>query len=161
MRILFLLTALSCYGSIIKKPPVVIRPTEIAYKDLPCPEADQKIIEHIITKIDSDSWFDLWYTRTEVYKLGALIDELHPLKFLTSILTNPKAKLSLQRFWPDVLKRGGFLDGLVPKMNRESEKGLLNQYIEGFAEELQVHPEEIRPYFDKKEWESLVEYLIR
>ena len=62
--------------------------------------------------------------------------------------------------WNDHFKRNGFLDGLAPSLTREAEKGKLDQYLKDFAAEVGVTVENIRPYFDVRDWENLVLYLI-
>lgn len=146
-------------ATIIKKPPS--KPVDLPYTELPCSEADKKIIFEIITMISDNNWLDLLLKRAEIYKLGSHIDHVHPMKFVTTILNNPELKSSLQKLWPDPLKRAGFLEGLVPKMNREAERNRLNQHIENFATELRVSPAELKPFFESRDWEEMVQHLIR
>ena len=60
----------------------------------------------------------------------------------------------------DFFKKSGFMDGLAPSLSRESEKGKLESFLPDFAQEIGVPLEGIRPFFQSKDWEHLVRFLM-
>jgi len=145
-------------ASIIKKPPA--KPTETPYKDLVCTQQDKDYIYKIISTMAESSLWSLLYNQSSLKSLGAQINHVHPLKFLSAIFTNPYLKSCMASIWNDHFKRNGFLDGLSPSLTREAEKGKLNQYLNEFAVEVNTPVEDLRPYFEAGDWKNLVLYLI-
>ena len=145
-------------ASIIKKPPA--KPTEITYKDLICTDQHKACIYEIISTMAEHGKLSLLFKQSHLKELGAQINEVHPLKFLSAIFTDPYLKSCMYYIWNDHFKRNGFLDGLGPSLTREAERGKLHQHLNEFSAEVGVPPEHVRPHFDTCDWENLVLYLI-
>ena len=145
-------------SSIIKIPA---KSKHLPYEEIPCSDHDKACIREIITTLGENGKFSLLFKQGRLRALGVEIEDLHPLKFLTSIFCYPDLRLYMVEVFDDYFKRMGFMDGLEPNMNREAAKGKLNQYIEKFAEEINIAPAKIRPYFDNHDWEEMVRVLIR
>lgn len=103
----------------------------------------------------------LLFKQSQLKEMGAQINHVHPLKFLSSIFADPYLKSCMAYVWDDYFKKNGFLDGLAPSLTREAEKGKLTQYLSEFAAEVGVKEADLRPYFDVKDWENLVLFLIQ
>ena len=155
--ILFSLLAAPACGSIFRKPPG--KPTELTYDQLECTDQDKAIIREIITTIADSSKLNLLFKQNYLRELGAQINHVHGLKFLGTIFADDELKVAMKSVWIDYFKRNGFLDGLAPSLTRESEKGKLNQYINDFSASVKQKPETLRPYFDTRDWEGLVQQL--
>ena len=95
-----------------------------------------------------------------MHSLGAQINYVHPLKFLSSILMHDHLRVCLKECFGDYFKRNGFMDGIGPSLTQEADKGLLNQYIDDFAKEVGAESAEIRPFFEKRNWEGLVRFFL-
>lgn len=67
----------------------------------------------------------------------------------------------MPNIFDDYFKRNGFLEGLGPSLTREAEKGKLDPYLNDFAAELNIPVNQIRTYFQTRDWENLVRYLIQ
>jgi hypothetical protein len=132
-----------------------------SYDQLICTQDDKDTIYEIISTIAENGKLTLLFKQTDLRDLGEKIDHLHPLKFLTSIFTNPKLKVDMVNVFDDFFKRAGFMEGLGPNLTKEAEKEKLNQYIGDFAAEVGVTEEGIKPYFEQRDWEGLVIYLIQ
>jgi hypothetical protein len=156
--IFFAFVAAPATGSIIKKPPE--KPKDTPYKDLVCTEQDKAYIYEIISTMSENGKLSLLFKQSYLKEIGAQINHLHPLKFLSAIFTEPHLKSCMYYIWDDRFKKNGFLDGLGPSLSREAEKGKLEQYLKDFSIEVGVTVENIRPYFDVHDWENLVLYLI-
>lgn len=134
---------------------------EVAYKDLVCTEQDKMNIIEIITILAENSKFSLLLKQTYLKGLGAQINHVHPLKFLSTSIGSPHLKSCVSIIFDDYFKRNGFMDGLGPSLTREAEKGKLDFYLPGFCAEVGVTPEEITPYCNARDWENLVRFLIQ
>lgn len=145
--------AVSLIASMIKFPP---EKKSEAYSDLVCTEEDQAVIYEIITTMAENGKLALLLKKNYMQGLGSRINHVHPLKFLSTIVTHPHLRECLQGFYGDYFKRNGFMDGLAPSLTRESDKGKLNQYIEDFAKEVNVAKEEVAAFFETRDWEGLV-----
>jgi len=148
----------SYLASIIKIPPVK---KAAGYHDLVCTDQDQRIIHEIVVSLYENSKFSLLLKKGYLDSLGAQIIHVHPLKFLGTIFSDPRLKEHMTDIFDDYFKRNGFLDGLVPSFNRETEKGNISHHLKEFAEHVQVPLEAIQPFFQSKDWEKLVWHLIK
>lgn len=151
------------FGSMIKFPSN--RSGDIAYRDLVCTEQDQATIRYLIATISESNWLELGYRRSEMYELGAKINHVHPLKFLSTIFTNPASKQQMKAVYNDFLKWGYFMDGVESNLDRFVQMGTLWRHIPDFCEELKIPREMLQPFFDDpnvdgQKWKKLVRYLI-
>jgi hypothetical protein len=146
-------------ASIIKKPPA--KPVETPYNQLVCTAQDKAYIYEIISTMAQNGKLTLLFKQSQLKEMGAQINHVHPLKFLASIFSDSYLKTCMVSVWDDYFKRNGFLDGLAPSLTREAESGKLNQYLAEFATEVGHSEESLRPYFDARDWENLVLFLIQ
>jgi hypothetical protein len=146
-------------SSIIKKPPA--KPSEILYKDLVCTEADRMNIYEIISTMAEKGKLGLLFQQNHLREVGSQINHVHPLKFLAVIIKDPHLKSCMFYIWDDYFKRNGFLDGLTPSLTREAEKGKLDAYIKDFADDIGASHETLKSYFDVRDWENMVLFLIQ
>jgi hypothetical protein len=144
-------------ASMIKFPP---ENKPEAYKDLVCTETDLSNIHEIITMMAENGKLSLLLKKNYLQNLGAQINHVHPLKFLSSIISDQKLKACLYEVFGDYFKRNGFMDGIGPSLSRESDKGKLHQYIPDFCEEINVPQDHLSKYFVTRDWEGLVRFLI-
>lgn len=146
-------------ASIIKIPPPDSN-KEIPYSELVCNEADKQNIGYIIMTMAENGKLSLLFKQSELKRIGAEINHVHPLKFLETIFSNPTLKDCMREIHHDYFKWNGFMDGLVPSLNNQSDQGKLMQYVKEFAKSTNSVPEEIAPYFQSRDWENLVRYLM-
>lgn len=151
-------TPQSTLAAIIKIPPA--KPADQTYQDLVCTEADKEGIAKIVTMLGENGKISILLNQGYLKALGAQIDHVHPLKFLSTVFSNPELKASMRKVFDDYFKRNGFMEGLGPNMTREQEKGKLYQYIPDFAKEVDIPIDNIRFFFQTSDWEGLVQFLI-
>jgi len=132
----------------------------LAYKDLVCTEKDQAKIYEIITLMAEHGKIGLLFKKNYIENLGAQIQHVHPLKFLSTIVTHYYLRSCLDDIFDDYFKRGGFMDGIGPSLSREAEKGTLDQYIGDFAQEVHISQDRLTKYFRNHDWEDLVRLFI-
>ena len=147
----------SLIASIIKFPPEN-KPN--SYETLACTEEDREKIYEIITTLGDNGKLYLLTKRSHLKGLGAQITHVHALKFLSTIVTNPRLRACLPEIFKDYFKRTNFMEGLSPSLSRESEQGKLDEFIDGFAKEINIPREQLRPFFQNRDWEGLVRFFF-
>lgn len=146
------------FGSIIKIPPA--HQAELLYKDLIFTEQDKLYICELITTMSQSNKFQLLFKQSHLKMIGAQINHVHPLKFISTIFSDPELKSLMPTIRDDSFKWSGLLDGLGPSLTREAIKGKLQLYLNDFAEEVHLAPEAIRPYFESRDWDNFIRFLI-
>lgn len=147
-------------GSIIKFPPNGDKGDK-SYDELPCSTIDMAIIHEIITGLAEYSRLTLLFKQGDHLKqLGAQINHVHPLKFLSTIFKDPDLRSHMLTIAEDGLKWTGFLDGLAPNLTKEADKGKLEQHLAAFCTDVGIPPDHIKKYFQNRDWESFVRYLM-
>ena len=126
-----------------------------SYSELVCTDQDKAIIYEIITELAEHGKISLLFKQGYIKDLGAQIQHVHPLKFLSTIVTHPYLVSCLAEIFDDFFKRDGFMDGLGPRLSKEAEMGKLGQYIEDFANEVRVPKERLIIFFRNHDWEGL------
>lgn len=148
-------------ASIIKFPPPDGPKGDLTYAQLVCSDQDKAFIYEIITTMSENGKLTLLFQQGHLKQLGAQINHVHPMKFVTTILNNPRLRSCLNDIAEDYFKWNGFMDGLGPSFNREADRGKLDHYINDFAAEMGVTPDAIRKYFQNRDWEGLVKFLMK
>lgn len=148
----------SCFASIIKVPPAP--QPELSYKDLIFTEQDRANIYELITTMAQNNKLQLLFKQGHLKTIGAQINHVHPLKFLSSISTNPEIKALMGNLHDDHFKWNELMNGLGAGLTREAIKGKLDIYLNDFANETELSPEDIRPYFESRDWDGFVLFLM-
>lgn len=133
----------------------------IPYTDLVCTDQDKACIEELIVTIGENGKFSLLLKQDHLKYLGAQINHVHPIKFLAVGVASERRKTCLLSIFDDYFKRNAFMDGLGPSLSREMEKNNVEKYLPEFSEEIGVSIDEIQPYFQSRNWEDLVRFLIQ
>ncbi len=131
-----------------------------SYQGLVCTEQDKTTIYEIITTLAEHGKLSLLLKQSHLKGLGSQINHVHPLKFLSTIVTNPRLRECLVDIFDDYFKRNGFMDGIGPSLSREAERGKLAMYVNDFSEEVKVKKEDVEPFFRKQDWEGLVRFFF-
>jgi hypothetical protein len=147
----------------IIKPPLggTTKPIgEIPYSALVCTEADKEKIFQIITTIAQHGKITLLFKSSELKRMGAEINHVHPLKFLATVFSNLTLKVYMSEIYGDYFKWNGFMDGLGPSLTNHAQQGKLDFYLNDFAKEVEVAPEALKGFIASLDWESFVCYLM-
>lgn len=149
--------------------PLDLPPAPSAFDALPCTEEHKEVISEIVCTMEKDSIWSLWKKEDSMKALGLKIADLHPLKFLAALFSDPKRKLKapMVEIWKHRVKKYGFLNtpspksSLVESLNEKSDQRELEQHLPYFAKAVGVKTDAIRPFFDRRNWEGLISHLIQ
>jgi hypothetical protein len=108
-----------------------------------------------------NGYIDLLLQKTYLKQLGASINHVHPLKFLAVVFTNPYLKKCMGEVLKDYFTRINFLEGLGANLSKEAEKKRLDPYALDFAKEVNAPLDAIQHFFNSRDWEGFVRYLLR
>jgi hypothetical protein len=132
----------------------------VAYIALACTEEDRLCIYEIISTLAKTNAALLLFKEERLNEVGEQIRHLHPLKFLSSVLTHPYLKGCLREIFDDFFKRRGFLSGFTPNLLREVEKGTMDCYQVEFAQEVQIPLESFASFLQSRDWEGMIQALL-
>ncbi|MBX9744517.1 MAG: hypothetical protein K2X08_04830 [Chlamydiales bacterium] len=148
-------------ATIIKFPPTGDRGDK-PYSELICSEKDIAAIEKLITNLAKHDWLTLFFTNegTLLKQLGAQINHVHPLKFLSTIFKDPTLRSCMSIIADDYLKWGNFMEGLAASLTKEADKGKLELHLTAFCADIGIPLKHIEKYFPNRTWEALVRSLM-
>lgn len=130
------------------------------FLELPCSSKDRQKIHQLILQMAEENKFHLLIHQAELRELGKEIDHVHPLKFLSVILTDSHLKSCLKQIRNDYFKWSNFIDGLSKKLTAFSMYGQTHIYMHDFAKELGLNPAALESFFQSRRWADLVTFLI-
>ena len=137
-----------------------------SYQQLVMTENEAKIIYQIIDSLGNWGLGKLFWNQSEMEALGNKVQHVHPLKFLEKVLLNPHLKQAMIKAKGTIAKWRGFLHGssgspgFLAKCNREADRNNFAPYIVGFCQVVEAHPEQVRYFVERREWEKLVLFLF-
>lgn len=131
-----------------------------AFEELPLSEQEQDTIEKIMHSLATYNIPKLLWKQKDLEKMGKSINQVHPLRFIGHIITQPILRSDLQEVHRSFFKWRGFLDGFRRRMTEEFYKGNLKAYLPGFCEELHIKEEVIDHFIDRRDWEGLVKAIL-
>lgn len=148
-------------ASIIKIPSPDQQPAgKAAFKDLECTVDDIRKINEIISKMGEKNKVYLLLHEAYLRKIGDEVRHVHPLKFLSVILSDPYLKSCMAKFRTDFFKWHNFISDLESALDLHSSQGTLSMYVDDFAKSINVPPDGIKKYIDKHEWTQMIDYIL-
>jgi hypothetical protein len=141
-------------------PYKVEDPRYNTFEDIPLHEKEEKVIEKLMRCLASSSVPKLIWKQNDLQKLGKAINHVHPLKFISHIINQPILRSDLQEVHRNYFKWRGFLDGFRRRMTEEFYKDTLKDLIPGFAQSVDVRPEIVEHFVERRDWEGLVKSIL-
>lgn len=138
------------------------KPQESSYADLDltCSEAQKQTIYDLIEAMAHHSTLWLLNHRSELNAMGNSIQGVHPLKFLETIFSNAELTQDMKEIFKSYFKRKNLMEGLGDSLTLKAKSNDLNIFLPDFAKAVGVTTEEISLFFESKDWEGLVRYLM-
>ncbi len=146
-------------ASIIKFPPEGDK-SDASYAELSCSSEDMACIAEILMTLAEHGKISLLFKQGHLKQLGAQINHVHPLKFLSTIFKDPELRDCMKKVADDYFKWSGFMEGLAPSLTKEADKGKLEKHLADFSKDIGISPDHIRKYFQNRDWESLIHSLM-
>jgi hypothetical protein len=146
---------------IVIPPPTQPPTADVAYDQLACSDVDkQKITRLISTIAENGKLVLLLKYQRELRQIGREIDHVHPLKFLSTIMSNPTLKADMREIYHDYFKWTNVMDGLGNGLTTQAKQGKVAIYLNEFAKEVGVKPEALQGYVQSQDWENMVVFLM-
>lgn len=133
-------------------------------------EKEKEVIKILIHDLATYNGRQLFWNQRKLREMGSSIEHIHPLKFITYIITNENLKKDLQTvhtkyndtsilgsLWS---RWGHFLEGFKSRMEGEMSRDNVEAHLPGFCEELKVKIEEIKPLIDARNWAGLLTAVL-
>lgn len=149
-------------AKIVTLPPASQTVTEAtSFKDLECTAEDAQKIHHLISTMGEHGKLDLLVNyQKELRQIGRDIDHVHPLKFLSVILSDPYLKSCMKKIHSDYFKWSTLIDGLAGKLTINAKQNKLSIFLNDFAKSINISPDSIQGFVEKQKWEDMTIYLI-
>lgn len=131
-------------------------------EELPLSEQEKRIIENIVHTVATHSTIGLIWKVTELERMGASINHVHPLRFIGHIIMTPAVKGHMQAIHQHYFKWRGVLGGFQRRMAEEGNADNLKKYVPDFCKQLNI-PEkqsEVESHIEHKSFENLLRMLI-
>jgi len=105
----------------------------------------------------------------ELIEMGKQIEDVHPLKFLETVLNNRDLKEAVQEIesaffpvkWKGFLYGKGQSPGFVAKCKRENDLGNIAPYFADFCRAVKVDIKKVRPLYEANQWEEFIRFLVK
>jgi hypothetical protein len=132
---------------------------DASYDELACSAGDQKNIARLITLLgETPTWYIMRYS-LELIQIGREIANVHPMKFLSTILRDPKLAEHLKSIHSSI-KWNIVMLGLYKSFQFQHDHGRLLPYLDAFAAEVHASAEALRPMIEAQEWEKMALFLL-
>lgn len=102
----------------------------------------------------------LFHHQSRLRKLGEEIKHVHPLKLLGCLFSRADMRRYMENIYEDFFKWSNFFEGFEASVKTEIIKKNLKIYLNGFAAEVNIPPNKLKPFFDSDDWRGLIKYLI-
>ncbi len=137
-------------------------PREISFNKLKLSSDDKKNIEFIINNLATKSKSELLAMSSKLSSCGSQIKEVHPLKFMSYVLSDKKMKKEhLPLILKDYFKRMSFMKGLTKSL--ESNKNLLEPCLTDFMHSINIHlskRDKMATLIEKKKWHDFFNFAV-
>lgn len=133
---------------------------------------ENKVTIRTLIQLTSDtSLFSIAFKREEMLKLGSLVSQVHPLRFLEFVLTDTELKKSMTTIQQNPFRWNGFIHGtggdgkgFSQRFKDEHQANNFLQHVHLFCTNLKLtegQEGEIRVFASESKWANLVELLIK
>lgn len=131
-----------------------------AFYELPLSEHEKKLINELIRNMSERSIWGLLFKKREMERLGKRVNHVHPLRFISFILADPKLKHYLKDVSSSSFKWDHFIDGLSKRLKEEASRDNLTRYIPGMAHQLKFDPSRLNAFIRDKDYEGMVKAIL-
>lgn len=147
----------SDYGTAVQTSKTTNSPVRSYYADI---SDFEDSIHYIVKTLGCETLITIGLKESTLKKHGKRIEVVHPLLFLTSVFTNEELKVAMGKLEGKAWVWKSFLDGLVESLIKENSEDNLMQYVDHFAQKVQIDPKLIKPLLEKGRWKEFISVLI-
>jgi hypothetical protein len=123
-------------------------------------EEEKRLVHKLLKAMAEKSIWGLLFKKKEMEKLGKKVNLIHPMRFITHILSDHELRKYLQEVKKSSFKWDHFIDGFAKRMKEETSKNNVYSHIDGMAYLLNVQQDIIMQYIQSKDYEGLVRSIL-
>lgn len=120
-------------------------------------------VDFILNSLARESLKKLHSLKGSLKKAGTRIDHLHPLRFMYTVFTDEKLKVSIAQMqdrsswiWKE------FIDGVVESFEKEYQNGNIKpEYIADFLSAVPINPVLVQAPLNERRWKDFILTLIK
>lgn len=131
-----------------------------AFYELPLSEHEKRLINELIRNMSERSIWGLLFKKREMERLGKRVNHVHPMRFISFILADPRLKHYLKDVSTSSFKWDHFIDGLSKRLKEEAARDNLTRYIPGMAHQLKFDPARLSAFIKDKDYEGMVKAIL-
>lgn len=124
-------------------------------------EADRNDIHFIVTTLADKSLITIAKERYSLEAAGDRIDHVHPFNFLRTIFEDEELKVAIRNIRGKGWVWSNFVAGIKDTLATESAIQNVSPHVNDFARSLCIQPKLIMPAVQTKNWDLLVDLLIK
>ena len=132
----------------------------VCFEDLTIEEKEAKMIERLMHTLATANFAKLIWKQRDLERIGRSINHIHPLKFISHIVSEPILRSDLQEVHRNFFKWKGFMDGFRRRMTEEFYKGNLEKFLPGFCETMGIKEDVVDHFIERRDWEGLVRAIL-
>lgn len=129
----------------------------------PLTPTEKADVDFILNSLARESLKKLHSLKSSLKKAGVRIDHLHPLRFMYTVFTDEKLKVSIAQMqdrsswiWKE------FIDGVVESFEKEHQNGNIKpEYIADFLKAVPIDPALVQAPLNEKRWKDFILTLIK
>jgi hypothetical protein len=154
--------ALEVIASIIKIPPTEPpEPSDTTFDNLACTLEDVQNISRLISVMGENGKVVLLFKyQRELRQIGRKIEHVHPLKFISVVISDPHLRSCMKQIHSDYFKWSNLMDGLGNGLSSQNMQGKVSIFLNDFAKAVNVAPESLQKFVDREDWENMLIFLI-
>lgn len=121
---------------------------------------EKKEIAYIVETLGNSSLVKIAKAKSSLEKSGKVIDNVHPLKFLSHVFSTEKLKAATHNIYGRSWVWSTFCKGIIGSLEEENNRDNLLPFIADFSSTVQINSEEIYPIAKRKQWKDFIEALF-
>ena len=135
-------------------------PESNLYETLSISMDEKQKIGKILITMAENSVFKLLFEKKRLERLGHDIRNVHPIRFLGTVFSDPRLVHCMHRIRSSGFKWDGFINGFSERFMEELLSNNVNQYIPGLSESLGLKTQDLQYYVDRKDFEGLIIFMM-
>ena len=140
-------------------------PREVSFNALKLSPDDKNSINFIVENLAKKGKSELLMMSYKLNAQGNKINDIHPLRFISYILSDEKMKKDyLPLILNDRFKKASFMKGLTKKLESVNNKNLLKLYLVDFMKSTRIplsKKGQLESFINEKKWQDFFNFAVK